>query len=285
MIWYIQMKRLIRPQDLLLLTLAGLGDIFEEIRDPLMMMGKAYERMYGFIPNRYKRHNFLKNVTRSLKTGYIEKVEKNGEVYLRLTPRGDKKVHRDFSLLSLAKRRWDRKWRVVFFDIEEISRKVRSRLRAKLKELGFGMLQKSVWVTPHDIGADFYEFLKTAGLEDWVFVIEGRTLFGGEAKSLAQKIWHLEELNAKYLNLEQEINNAKQLTTRLSDRTKKWEAELKNGSRLRYEARLEQLKRKIKMSYLQVLLADPHLPKELLPDSWAGERARLGVSQLSKRSN
>jgi CRISPR/Cas system-associated endoribonuclease Cas2 len=44
---------------------------------------------------------------------------------------------------------WDRKWRIVFFDIPEKRRSARNALRNKLQELGFRELQKSVFVYPY----------------------------------------------------------------------------------------------------------------------------------------
>lgn len=44
---------------------------------------------------------------------------------------------------------WDKKWRVVFFDIPEKRRVLRNALRDKLKYLGFFKLQESVFVHPY----------------------------------------------------------------------------------------------------------------------------------------
>ena len=73
------MKKLLRQRDIFLLTLAGIGDVVEEIRDPFCVVGNAYKNMYGFIPKRYLRHNFFLLAGRSFKTGYIEKIIKNGK--------------------------------------------------------------------------------------------------------------------------------------------------------------------------------------------------------------
>lgn len=45
--------------------------------------------------------------------------------------------------------KWDKKWRVICFDIPERNRGVRYILHNKLKELGCFRLQDSVFVTPH----------------------------------------------------------------------------------------------------------------------------------------
>src|SRR3989338_8626416 len=46
--------------------------------------------------------------------------------------------------------RWDKKWRLVIFDIPEKKKRAREALREKLKELGFKELQKSVFVHPFE---------------------------------------------------------------------------------------------------------------------------------------
>lgn len=63
---------------------------------------------------------------------------------------------------------WDKKWRVICFDIPEKRKYVRRVLHNKLKELGCYRLQDSVFVTPYPCA----EFLKVAhgayGLTDHV---------------------------------------------------------------------------------------------------------------------
>jgi CRISPR-associated endonuclease Cas2 len=47
-------------------------------------------------------------------------------------------------------RKWDQKWRILIFDIQDKHKVKREALRGKLKELGLYRLQKSVWVCPYD---------------------------------------------------------------------------------------------------------------------------------------
>jgi CRISPR-associated endonuclease Cas2 len=47
-------------------------------------------------------------------------------------------------------KRWDQKWRLLIFDIEEKKRKRRDDIRRTLIGLGFYRLQDSVWVYPYD---------------------------------------------------------------------------------------------------------------------------------------
>lgn len=47
-------------------------------------------------------------------------------------------------------KKWDKQWRLVIFDIPADKQKGRLTLLARLKHLGFTMLQKSVWAYPFE---------------------------------------------------------------------------------------------------------------------------------------
>lgn len=262
------MKKLLRPKDIFLLTLAGIGDAMEEVRDPLCLVSSAYEKVYGFVPKKYKRNNFQQTVSRSLKTGDIEKVVKGDKVYLRLTTAGKTRLQRDFPITKLTKS-WNKQWLIVVFDIAEKSRTTRDRLRNKLQSLGFGMLQESVWISPLPIGKDMLEFIDSIGLSQSVFVLEVSHLLLGDPRELARKIWHLDSLVEKYEDLKGEIEKVNQLIEFFNDREKKREANAlnifrrgkKSGNRYRLESKLRLLKRK----YLDFVVFMPPLPQELLP--------------------
>lgn len=261
------MGKLLRPRDVLLLGLAGILDMVEEVRDPMQILSKGYENMYGFVPRTFKRGNYNHLVWRNLKTGYIEKVEKDGEIYLRLTSQGQKKIERDFPLLDLQRSVWDRKWRLVIFDIQEIDRLSRDRLRGKLKELGFGMLQKSVFITPHDVLEDFSEFIHSLNLDEYVYMLEVSKIIAGNSKALSRKIWKLDAINSMYKNLIETIESKYLISSH--DR----------GNKLNSKE-----VRKLQQMYVEILLQDPFLPRELLPTDWKAEEAKKHIKKLVKYS-
>lgn len=84
--------------------------------------------------------------------GLITFEERDGRKYARLTNAG-KKVLELESLKDPKMRkpkRWDKRWRIVIFDIPERRRSIRVRLRRFMEEFGFMRLQDSVWVYPYD---------------------------------------------------------------------------------------------------------------------------------------
>ena len=44
---------------------------------------------------------------------------------------------------------WDKKWRLIMFDIPESKKSAREALRNKLKDLGFIQFQRSIWLYPY----------------------------------------------------------------------------------------------------------------------------------------
>lgn len=94
--------------------------------------------------------------------GYITFEKREGKAYARITDTGREKLAFELEKNKLdlsKKRRWNRRWRVVIFDIPERRRKVRDRLRILMRELGFMRLQDSVWVFPYDC-EEFVALLK-----------------------------------------------------------------------------------------------------------------------------
>lgn len=69
---------------------------------------------------------------------------------IKITKAGRRRaVKADFANLKIARpEKWDKKWRLVFFDIPESRRTARNALSLKLNRLGFRKLQKSAWIHP-----------------------------------------------------------------------------------------------------------------------------------------
>jgi len=82
----------------------------------------------------------------------IELVEKGNSIHIKITARGKNLLKRfDYDDLELSRaKRWDKKWRMVIFDIPEKNKKERNALSEKLKDMGQYPLQESVFIYPYD---------------------------------------------------------------------------------------------------------------------------------------
>jgi len=87
---------------------------------------------------------------RLYKQGCITLERKNHQSYISLTEEGRRRagMYQINDLAIKKPKQWDKKWRIVIFDIPHRNRFVREVLRGMLKQLGFRLLQKSVWVHP-----------------------------------------------------------------------------------------------------------------------------------------
>jgi len=84
---------------------------------------------------------------------YISFKEMNdGTVKIELMHRGRKFV-RQYQLEKMQMQKpkqWDKKWRVLLYDIPTYNKRASDAFREKLKQLGLYQLQKSVWVSPYE---------------------------------------------------------------------------------------------------------------------------------------
>ena len=251
------MAKILGNKERILLALAFLGDIFDEARLLGGLVPTTYKNLYGWVPPRYKRSNFYQSVSRLVRTGEIRKTVRGKEVFLTLTNKGVKTLTRKFPLLKFAQRPWDRIWTMVTFDVKEINRKWRNFLRKNLLTWTFGKMQRSVYITSHPIAEDVAEWLKAHHLEKVAKVFRSKLILGDE-KKLAEKIWKLSLLNKRYQRL-----------------LVKW-----NKNQNVQGKKREKLIQKLKAKLLEIMVLDPFLPHELLPNNWVGEKARKIISSL-----
>lgn len=117
------------------------------------------------------RSAYYQSIRQLREQGFIETQKDGKQIMLRLTDKGRQEV---ILRKLLEDNKWDKKWRIVIFDIPEKHRKLRNVLRGKLREWQFQPLQKSVWISKKDCTKELKNFLEEIGIWGWVkiFVAE-----------------------------------------------------------------------------------------------------------------
>jgi len=108
------------------------------------------------------RHRSMSALGRLKAKGEVEFLEMDGKKYARLTARGEKTLayaQEKLRLQDKKPRRWDRRYRLIIFDIPEKRRKTREHLRLVMRDIGFLRIQDSAWVFPYDC-EEFVALLK-----------------------------------------------------------------------------------------------------------------------------
>jgi len=117
---------------------------------------------------KYPREKVCDTFYRLKKRGYVIFSKSKGQVYISLTAEGKKLAGwMQIDELKIKKtKRWSKKWWVVSFDIANIKGPYREALRGKLKELGFCLLQKSIWIIPYNCESEIKLLKSFFGLRD-----------------------------------------------------------------------------------------------------------------------
>ena len=144
-------------QKAILRTIGGLGLLSVAVLAPNALQALGYFGLTGKnLLNKNRAINNSRN--RLIEHGLIEY---NKDSFLCLTEKGEKKLieieAKDYKIIKPQK--WDKKWRIIIFDIKERNKQIRDQIREKLNLIGFIKLQNSVWVFPYDC-EDFINLLK-----------------------------------------------------------------------------------------------------------------------------
>ena len=100
---------------------------------------------------KFQKDQFLRDLKRLQKRELINYRElKSGEANVIIKAAGKKlALQYEIDAIKIEKpKNWDRRWRLVIFDIPDKKRVASNALGTKLKDLGFYKLQKSVYIHP-----------------------------------------------------------------------------------------------------------------------------------------
>ncbi len=186
-------KNKISLKDFILLLSSKLIDIYFDFKDPFNLISSYY----GYVKNE-KNINFNKNnkykskfksynniISKLKKNKYLEEKENNllptkkAQIYLKI----------NYPYFYFKKQNWDKKIRIIIFDIYEINKYKRNCLRRLLKKLGFLMIQKSVWISPFNQFDIIKNWLKENSLKDNIIMIEAIKSNFKNINKIINKFW------------------------------------------------------------------------------------------------
>jgi phenylacetic acid degradation operon negative regulatory protein len=150
-------------------------------------------------------------------------------------------------------RPWDGKWRVFTFDLPGRQRGQRTSLWRALRAHKLGLLQRSVWIWPHDIQSILKEIISASGIPERFCGFESGKLFLCDCAEVVSAAWDIEEIARRHRTYLQHAAATPETLQRARDLT-----ELARAARIEREA------------YDYAFSLDPLLPRVLWPKSYAG---------------
>jgi len=142
-------------------------------------------------------------LTRLVRRQLIVRARSGRLVHYRLTPRCERLlIEGDGRIFTLGRLPADvGPWTVLWHQIPEDRRLERARLGRRLRFLGFGSVQDSVWVSPHDHSAEVAELLGELGVAEFATVFVARVGDAGAGTglpALVARAWDLTGLEERY---------------------------------------------------------------------------------------
>lgn len=139
-------------------------------------------------------------LNRLVRRDLIARVRSGRLVHYRLTPRCQQLlIEGDGRIFSLGRLPGDPgPWTVVWHQIPEHRRLERSRLGRRLRFLGFGSVQDSVWVCPHDLSSEVSQLLVELGVDEFSTVFVAGVRDGTGLGALVARAWDLSGLEGRY---------------------------------------------------------------------------------------
>ena len=147
------MKNKIKKGEIARYILAGItvaGILFIGAAMPgVFEIFKLFRKQSG---GRYSKRALSESLARLKRRGLIRFSQGSRGWRLELTDRGSQELNLYEIGEKLLKKpkKWDKRWRLLVFDIEEKRKNVRNQIRSVLISFGFYRLQDSVWVYPYE---------------------------------------------------------------------------------------------------------------------------------------
>jgi phenylacetic acid degradation operon negative regulatory protein len=207
-------------------------------------------------------------LTRLVRRGLLERDRSGRLVHYRMTSRcerllaeGDRRI---FTLGDSRNGASDG-WTLLWHQIPEARRLERSRLARRLRFLGFGSVQDSVWVSPHDHVDEVVRLLAELDVAAFATVFLASVGSQDGISALVERAWDLSGLAARYASFDDEFARYRARGVSLSD-----------PEAFRVRTRLMHL-------FRQFPFVDPELPRAQVSVSRARARAVRTFHVLYKR--
>ncbi|MEK7537032.1 MAG: hypothetical protein AAB584_01115 [Patescibacteria group bacterium] len=128
--------------------------------------------------NRYKKIKEKRKIYNAIaylkQKKFLDIAEKQNGIIVKITTKGYEVIEFYESLEKMKIKRpksWDRKFRLVIFDIPAKKQGARAVFIQKLKEMGFYMFQESIWVHPYDCISEIATLRKLFEIEQYVKIM------------------------------------------------------------------------------------------------------------------
>lgn len=161
--------------------------------------------------------------------------------------------------IERANRIWDETWQVLVYDVPTAQRSLRLALQRSLRQLGFGRLQGSVWVSPDPVPNLHRVLARLDADPSSLLIIKGMPATGETNAEIVARAWNFDAINRHY------------------DRYMDFIRPANRPPSIRQDAAW---RRRENALWLRAVRSDPLLPRQLWPKGYRGEQAFFARAAL-----
>lgn len=206
-------------------------------------------------------------VFRLVKDGWLTSRKHGRRSFYRLSDTGRHYYQRAARrIYASGKPEWDGRWMLLF--VSMVPEDKREALHRGLSWLGYGRLATAVYALPGRDRAPLNELLADLDIEDNIVHMQAKADGTDSLKELVLSRWQLEDLQQRYDEFTAWLNQLQQV---LEDR--------RNAD----PQTLLLLRVLLIHEFRRILLTDPELPVDMLPEDWQGESAKIQTATLYRR--
>lgn len=254
------MEKILSFKEKILVFLYQHSATIDEILETIFFPNKVLWREIRGSGEYYRmRRRIFSQIYRLNKQGLIRTHKKGRNVIVDTTVKGEDAVNWLKKIKSPGGK-WNGKWYVVIFDIPENFKRARFNLRRKLYELGFGLLQKSVFISPYNLLKEIEEITEYNQIRRYLRFLSVDGI--DQEKELVLNSWDWKAINKHYAD---------------------FIIECQNFVRRDFKGLIEQriAVKELEKSFAQILKIDPCIPQRFLPNDWVGRKAKQLFTKIT----
>jgi len=180
----------------------GGSPVKDRVSDALLVLleGMAAHSRYGVPDLSRVREDLLaqeryRRAARRLELrGMVAYITRKGRRVLELTDEAKAGLPWEVDPQRRWKVKWNGTWYVMSYDVPEVECHDRVVLRTFLKRHRFGLLHRSVWITPFDCRAWYRDLQLAAGVNDVAYLMQVKGFVGMKPERVVDQSWPWDEI-------------------------------------------------------------------------------------------
>ena len=192
-------------------------------------------------------------LSRAVQNELVSRSKDQGEVLYQLSEFGKSMIDNWRATIKgyqanfpLQKQPWDMVWHLTIFSFPNTKQNERDELTGFLQSLGYGILNKGVWISPYDYSKEIAQKVGSLQISEYIHLLSAQIEKEQKKSSIESSVWEISSLRQRYEALIVKIDAAQSIAGELT------------------AAQTLPILHELGLEFMEVISEDPQLPLEIL---------------------